>query len=221
MSPRKKFKWSSHTPVLQTAIELLQPELIVELGVGYFSSPIFLGSSAKKIMHIENDKSWLDLISNEYKDSISSEFIFHEIHGKVKKSTHYNSLSNDAKQELTAYYKLLNNTVSSSTHSSKFLFVDHFACARTVAINELADAFDMIAYHDAETPDEYNYTSLDTTLYNKFDHYVLKTQSTWTGFYIKKNLVEDLILETTVYKYSKEFGKEFGISNFELEKLNE
>lgn len=216
MSPKKKFKWSSHTPVLKTLIELCSPELIVELGVGHYSTPVFLSSSAESIIHIENNKEWLNLIGKEFQNSKRSRFVFHDLGNTIKNASHYDKLSNQTKIDLIEYYMKLKSEILSMPNQRKFLFVDHYTCARTVSINVLCDAFDAVAYHDAETPDAYNYQNLDKSLSEKFDHFVLKTPASWTGFFIKKQLVNTSLLNSTMDNHCEIFGKTFNIPSSEF-----
>lgn len=209
MNPKKEFAWSSYTPVVNMALEVLKPNLIVELGVGNFSSPIFIESGAQKTIHIENDKGWFDLVKSKFSSSSKSEIIYHFLGNGIKKDTNLKSLSSDALISITEYYENLKKEIV-KTSSPRLLFVDQFASVRTISINILAKEFDFIIYHDAEHPEEYNYQDLDTSLLNNFKHYTLKTPSTWTGFYIRKNFVST-DLEYKMLNYAEVFGKKYNI----------
>lgn len=221
MSPKKVFKWSSHHPVIYSILEILNPEFILELGIGNYSSPLFLKSQAKKIIHIENDIDWINIIKTKYQFDERSEIIYHQLNGEVYNSTLRQSTPEVCLKESEEFYKNLNQRIITSNNIGKLLFVDHFACLRAMSINILGNSFDAIIFHDAETPQIYNYDELLSALKIKFDCYILKTPSSWTGFYIKKNLISNDNLKTIVYKYAEEFGKPFNIplEAFSLEEL--
>jgi len=221
MSPKKLFKWSSHNPVIYSILEILNPEFILELGIGNYSSPLFLNSKAKKIIHIENDIDWINTIKSKYQFDERSEIIYHNLNDEVSNSTPRHKVPEACLKESEEFYNNLGQKLLMSNSVGKLLFVDHFACLRTMSINILGNGFDAIIFHDAETPQIYNYDELSSNLKIKFDCYILKTPSSWTGFYIKKNLIAAEKLKTIVYKYAEEFGKPFNIplESFSLEEL--
>lgn len=212
MSPKKKFKWSSHNPAILTALELVLPNIIVELGVGNFSTPLFLQSSAKKIIHIENDSQWLGAMQDQYTVADRNEFRLHYIADNVGKSTPLSSLPQHTVDQCKQYYQELQQEVSNFDLGSKLLFVDHYSCLRGMSINSLAHSFDAIVYHDAETPEVYDYQTIDADLSDVFDRWILKTSSSWTGFMIRKNLVSVEVLEETMRKHCETFGHDYGKS---------
>jgi hypothetical protein len=220
MSPKKKFKWSSHQPVIYTAIELLKPNFILELGIGNYSSPLFINSNAKKIIHIENDNKWINLVKTNFQFDNRSEIIFHELESGIINSTKRKKVSEKFLNDATEYYINLKDKIENFNYDKKLLFVDHYASLRVLSINILSKHFDFVIYHDAEAPEEYEYNLLDTALLEKFDHYVLKTDSSWTGFYINQGLTDRTTLQTTIYNHSEKFGKPFNIpiSSFKLER---
>jgi tRNA1(Val) A37 N6-methylase TrmN6 len=56
------YEWSTHITLLKSLTEVMQPKLIVELGTGLHSTPIFLQSTAEKLYFIDNDQAWLSRI---------------------------------------------------------------------------------------------------------------------------------------------------------------
>lgn len=212
MSPKKQFKWSSHNPVIMTALDLLQPDFVLELGVGNFSTPLLLGSQAKMIWHVENDRPWLDHVQQTFNIDSRSHFRYHDISDRVNKSTAWSSLPPDLQATQHAYYENLAAEVSRVDMHVRLLFVDHFTCVRTLAINHLAPQFDWVIYHDAETPEVYEYHKIDSTLFDSFDHYVLQTASSWTGMLIRRGLTQAEKLQSTMLHNCKTFGGKFGRS---------
>lgn len=209
MSPKKRFKWSSHTPAIRTALQLVPPQLVVELGVGNYSTPLFLQSSAQRIVHIENNKQWLDDIQAQYHQPGRNEFRWHSLPDKVKNSTLAPSLPTQLIEQCQQYYQNLKQEVADHKTGPKLLFVDHYASLRTLAINVLTHQFDIVIYHDAEVPEVYEYQHIDTALSETFQHWTLKTASSWTGFMIRKNLIDAEILHQTMMDQCELFGRDF------------
>ena len=48
------YAWSSHQPVIRMALKVFKPKFILELGIGRYSTPIFLKEKCEKAF-IEND----------------------------------------------------------------------------------------------------------------------------------------------------------------------
>lgn len=206
------YRWSSHKPVIYTALELLKPELFVELGMGFFSSPILFQSDVKKVLHIENTQEWINLIKDKHNDIIDenkSEFLCQKV-DNLKLATKYEQLSNEQKESIKNYYKDLSSKVDKMNYKGKIMFTDGFTALRRLSIDILTNHFDMAIYHDAEDTETYNYQNIKKELTNQNDHYILKTKTTWTGFFIKKDIYDKNklkeIMNTSVQKYIKEIN---------------
>lgn len=211
MGPKKIFKWSSHTPVIQSALDLVQPRFVLELGIGNFSTPHFLASAAERILHIENDQQWLEHVQHTFTDTDHSEFRLHWLGDHVNKSTGWNRLVIDQQTECLTYYQDLAQEIHGLNLKSRLLFVDHFTCLRALAINCLGDEFDCIIYHDAETPEVYGYETIRADFADQFDHYMLHTRSSWTGCLIRKNSVTTDDLTTNMLDHAETFGQRFDV----------
>lgn len=220
MGAKKQFKWSSHNPVVMGCLDRLQPKLVVELGVGNYSSPLFFRSNAQKIIHVENDREWLEHVRRTHAPSPVSEFRHHDLGPNVANSTHVRRIPDEMKEQARAYYDDLANTVNVIALSPRLLFVDHFACMRTIAINRLARHFDIVIYHDAEAPTEYEYDQIDD-MSDIFDRHMLHTPSSWTGFFSRKDRVDPALLQQAVMDQAEKFGQIFNLSrkDFSVESL--
>jgi hypothetical protein len=188
MSPKKIFKWSSHQSLINASIKILNPDLIVELGVGNFSTPLMNASNADKIIHIENDEQWLEIVQKENKFNQRNDFRYHFLGDIIKKDTLLKDISDEQKFSIIEYYQALKDEILNLNYKRKLLFVDQFTCARALSINNLYDAFDIILYHDAEYPEIYNY-SFDNNIKKSYTHYEFRPQSSYTGAFFKHNLV--------------------------------
>ena len=221
MSPKKIFKWSSHQPVIKTLLALLEPQLIVELGVGNFSTPLMLASGAARVLHIENDQPWLDHVRQQFASDDRSEFIYHDLGPGINKATPWASLSEDWQQQQRGFYGDLAHSIQRMDLAPGLLFVDHYTCIRLLSINCLANLFDAVIYHDAEHPGVYGYDSIDPDLAPSFDHYQLETVSSWTGFMIRKGRCSVEDLESLMMSECASFGQPFGrsVDSFRMRSL--
>ena len=208
------YRWSSHTPVIYTALELIKPELVVELGMGFFSSPIFFKSDAKKTIHVENTQEWIDLIKDKHKDIIDeskSEFLYQNV-GDVKLQTKYVELNDEQKKSIDVYYNDLSSKISKMNYNGKLMFTDGFTALRRPSIDILTNDFDMTIYHDAEDTENYDYNNIDESLKEQNDHYLLKTATTYTGFFIKKDSYDKEQLKQIMNKSVERYAREINIS---------
>ena len=212
MSPKKQFKWSSHNPVIKSVLTVIEPKFIMELGVGNFSTPLLLDSSAEKILHIENDQPWLDHVQTQFNIDSRSEFRYHALGANVGKAIAWSRIPEDSQDTYREYYQDLSDEISKIDLAPKMLFVDHFTCVRTLAVNCLADEFDVIIYHDAETPEIYEYQNIRSDLSDIFDRYMLQTISSWTGCVVRKGTVDAEVLKQAVLSECQTFGQKFNRS---------
>ena len=185
----KKWDWSTHQPVIKAILKEFHPDLIVELGMGNFSTPI-LSSQDGRYVGIDNDSEWFNFVTKEYhlegKD-IRLQEIKHPIAYK------WNQLTDQEQIDIIMYYQLRQIEFSFDRGKMKFLFVDNHTCARTQAINIMGIAFDIIVYHDCEPAGIpwYSYYFNDQIRVN-YDKYELQTPRSWTGCFIKKGIEHNL-----------------------------
>jgi hypothetical protein len=206
--------WSTHLPLLKSLVEVAKPKVVVELGTGMHSTPIFLNSGAERMIFIDNDKAWLDKVVSSNAINNQSKFIFHDLGKEIKINTFPNELSKEKKDEITKYYVELGNTIQTYSDSPKMLFVDHFTCARAIAINTLFDKFDIIGYHDCEPAGIawYGYY-FNELLHQNYDHYLLKTSKSWTGCFVRKTVNIDNALHENIIKHIDDYRIENNIKS--------
>jgi hypothetical protein len=186
-----RWEWRTHVPILSLIIDNLQPTLIVELGVGVYSSPLFLNCTNSKVILIDNDEEWLKIVKNDSKIHNDVKFIFHDLGSKINRDTLYKDLTDSQKLDIKNYYKELSSQILDINSKFKLLFVDGWACTRNVSINCLYTAFDIVVYHDAEQKDlEY---SFDDDLKNNYRHFIFKTSKSWTGLFVKSAINLDIV----------------------------
>jgi hypothetical protein len=220
MKKNKNWAWSTHVPMIKAMIEVFKPELIVELGTGMHSTPEFLKASSKKLFFIDNDSRWLDYIKQENKFDERCEVIFHDLGNGVNLTTTLEEISKEQQKEMKNYFLEFGKKINEIDLDKKFLFVDQFRCSRNMSINLLYNNFDVIVYHDAEAPEWYDY-KFDNAIYDNFNYYILKTPTSWTGCFIKKeyNLEKDLFDKISPYitEYCNNINE--NRTGFYLEKL--
>lgn len=171
--------YSTHQPLIKVMLKLLNPEFIMELGIGWYSTPIFQKCECEK-MFIENDRSWIKEME------LSDNVVVHEITVPNQDIPVYN-ITPEQKQSIIDYYAGLVKTIDPNRRN--LLFVDNYSCCRTIAMNTLHPVFDVIIYHDCEPQSRHrNNYYFNEGLKEDFDHYYLETKKTWGGCFVRKTL---------------------------------
>lgn len=176
-----EWKWASHTPLVKGVLDLYKPRLVLELGCGLYSTPLF---QRKGIAYkgIDNDLKW---ISQVY-DELGIRIEHHDL-GGIDSARKWTQLTASQRGNIGAYYQ--NLLTSDFLHTSvrpKLLFVDGFACTRKIAIEVLKPCFDIIIYHDSQP----KRGGLFNHAYNQhsehgFVKYHLATQRNWTSVMVR------------------------------------
>lgn len=208
-STQLDWRWSTHQPLIETVLSVLRPSLIVELGGGLYSTPFFIGYDSDKFICIENDKDWFEELSRGVELSNKLEIRLHDLGAGINKVTFKKDLSNLSKTKIETYYLEFAKEVEAIELDVKFLFVDNFACCRSIALNILSRSFDILAYHDCQPEGiqwyEYYFTN---HLKKKFHHYYLQTPDSWTGIFISKNREWDLdLFQAQSVKFCRAYAK--------------
>ena len=218
------YRWSTHQPVVRAMVELINPELILELGVGRYSTPLFVRFPAQKIIHVESEQGWLNLVKEENLGAITSksEWRHHDIAPLGIESIKIlpSQLNESQKTAIDNYYTSLANEIKIMPYKSSLIFTDGFASCRKSTVDCLTGVTDVMIFHDAEKPEEYGYDKLEPKLYETHDEYLLKTATSWTGFMIKKDIATESEIKSIIDKYVDIYIAELGIDRkgFELVK---
>lgn len=181
------YEWSTHRPLLQGVVAAFKPDFILELGMGVFSTPIFVDYAPEELLCVENDEEWLNHMKASF--GYEHQMLLHKLDPNILLGTHPYQLTPEQRSDITNYYKELSKVIEDKKSTTKFLFVDNFTCCRTIAINNLYKNFDIIAYHDCQPEGiawyEYYF---DEGLTNGYTYHLLKTPTSWTGVFIKNTL---------------------------------
>jgi len=212
MKIANEYAWSTHSPMNKALIELFKPKLIVEMGTGLHSTPLFLESTAEKLFFIENDMQWIEHIKSNFNFDDRCEIIYQHLGEGIINSTKNRELSSAQRTDIANYYKTFATKINSIDTQLKFLFVDHFASARTSAINNMFDSFDVIVYHDCEPKGIkwYEYRFLES-VYQQYDNFILTCPAAWTGCFIKKSLNAETNLRNIIKPHINEYCKSIEI----------
>jgi len=161
MINKKTFQWATHQPLIKGVLDLYDPGFVLELGIGEYSTPLFL---KYKYLGIENNPDWVTHIKEKY---TKLELIHHDLD----------------KQEgtLQEYY----NSIS-VPNVPGLLFVDNYESCRMIAINTLRDKFDLIIFHDCEPGPGARINRYSMINSEGFNTYFLKTSANWTGVMVRK-----------------------------------
>ena len=166
MNIRQDWQVESYRPAVLAALEIYQPALIMELGVGLYSTPLF---PDKGYIGIESDPEWFGEIIRRFP---KKHFILHDL-PELQHLTRLYELTEAQKKEIFDYY----NDLFIPKRKS-LLFVDNYSCCRSIAINALRDKFDVVIFHDCQ-PDAWHANGYDTI--NPAGIQYLTTNDNWTG----------------------------------------
>jgi hypothetical protein len=173
--------WKTHQPIVELMLSEFHPELILELGMGFNSTPLFIEYNPKELICIENDKDWLKTMLATFKFKENHKVIFHDTPDESRASinNHINNFN---------YYVELRDEIVCKEKSIKLLFVDNYACLRLLAITILGDSFDIIIHHDSQPGGSVSYSEYFKNFRETYDCYLLKTSKNWTSCLISKQL---------------------------------
>lgn len=178
MNIGNSYAWSTHQPLIRAIMELYKPTFVLELGIGNNSTPVLLEYTAK-ILSIENDLEWINVIKKTYE---KIDVIHHNLEN-ITVNTLLNNLNAEQKKKIIDYY----TNLEFPQLKPNFLFVDQYASCRALSINSLGEKFDFIMYHDCD-PTGYNANQYSLINIKGYNTYYLKTPTTWTAVMIKKEI---------------------------------
>jgi hypothetical protein len=194
------YEASTHIPILRGVVKEYNPLFVLELGIGIHSTPHLVHSN---YLGIENDLAWIERVKKLYPDM---NVIHHPTDLKI--GTNLKEITPQKEEEIAEYYKRLNIP---DLHPN-FLFVDNYVAFRTLAINELSDKFDLIAYHDcqAEGVEQYQYYRLKK---EGFNSYYLKSPTSWTCLMVRSEIDKGRI-DLPIAEYLRDW-KDCAFLNYE------
>lgn len=206
MTKKKEFSMGSHLPVLGAILEVFKPEGIMELGAGIKSTPL-LYNYGKKLVSIESDKEWVDVVRAKTGSRENFKLVHHEIGHDMHRKAKYPSFTKEITKECVAFYnKFLDDDLD-------FLFVDHVSGLRPIALMYLYKHFKIVAFHDVQDW-AYRYDvfySKEGLVPKNYLHLNFESFVSHTGILIHhdhRHLVEEF--DKALRKYSEKYCEEFG-----------
>lgn len=184
---------ATHVPLIRLVLGLYRPQFIMELGVGWYSTPVFDNyvkyNEGCTYEGIENDSNW---IADVKVSCPAANILFHDL-GDVDIKMTWRELSQYKKDLIGDYYRDLPIPES----RPNLLFVDNYGACRVVAFNALKDKFAFVIIHDCEMAGAsfYHYDKLDTS---EFNIYYLKNNLSWTALMVRKGMDESGIADAIV-----------------------
>ena len=200
------YAWSTSKPLLASLVEISDPAFILELGMGLHSTPIFLNSNCQNVIFVDSDDDWINHVQENNLFDKRHRILFHDLGPTKGRKLFPRQLSLKKRREITNYYKNLSAEIPDT--APKLLFVDNMTCCRTIAINTLYSYFDIIAYHDCEPRAIRWYEYYFEKNLKDFNHYVLKTPTSWTGCFTILDIETELFdnIKKHILSYSSEIG---------------
>ena len=177
-------RWASHIPINSSILKAFDITGVLELGIGYHSTPMFF-QSAKKVIGVETDKAWIDKLSSEIKQDENHQLVYHQMPSHISRATRRRQLT---EQELLDARKFMFDLV---TDDLNFLFVDCISSLRWEALTHLHNKFDVITFHDYQPPGIHNhYCDGKLELSDDYEMFIDKTYVSHTGVLIHKKLMD-------------------------------
>ena len=177
MNVTNGYEWSTHQPLIRAVLDIYKPVFVLELGVGEYSTPVFIDYGVK-YLGVDTDMNWVSDFIKKYDINI----LYQEI-GEIGKRLNYKKISRQQRADIQEYYEYLNFP----SDKPNLLFVDQDACCRLISINTLSPKFDIILYHDH---DDKGFEDNSYELINDygFNRYALTTPMTGAGVMIRQGL---------------------------------
>lgn len=174
------FEYGTHLPVLQAILEVFQPQGVLELGAGKFSTPLFY-HYGKTLVTLETDAKWFGEVARTLPGRKGFSLIHHDV-GRLTSRSRTDSIPIGIKHDCVGYYR----EIIARHPELDFLFIDHVSGLRAFTLSSLYDEFNFVVYHDAEDKG-YRYEEFATVDNGKFIHLVLQAFIPHTGILIRKD----------------------------------
>lgn len=184
------YEWATHQPLIRAVMDLYNPQFILELGAGEYSTPLFLEYNVT-VISVESDLEWVKYLKEKY----GIDIIYHE---HIKKE--FKDLTIAEMTEISEYYK----SIIIPDLKPNLLFVDQHSLCRVISINALRDKFDLIIYHDCES---WQVNRYDLILNSGFYLYELKTNGPCTMLMAKEPKDVKTVIAVYIERFMKEYDK--------------
>lgn len=219
MNIENNWDWKTHQPLIHLMMGSFEPKLVVELGMGFNSTPVFLSYNPERYIGVENDFAWIDYMTSKYSFKSEYKVIHHDL--KDPSIVCYTQKVNlPERLQDTLYYKSLADQFIKEAGKPRLLFVDQFTCLRSISIKTLYKDFDIIIYHDCQQEgiDMYDYHFQDI-IDSGFEFYILKSPISWTGCLIRPELgYTQTELKGNIHRYIHIFELTNKVEGLYLEK---
>lgn len=203
----KNFNYGSHKPILKAIIDIYSSQSCLELGMGTNSTPI-LYNKVPQLISIENDKIWLKAMKRKLQPRKNFITLWHELPNYINIKTKPNDIKPKIKNNAQNFYHNIVDTFLSS--KLDLLFVDQFACLRTISLKIFYKHFDIIIIHDTQPSANHLYD------YHEFFKLESVIKELYTVFNFESFIPNTTVLINNNFKNlrqfiekTKEYGKEY------------
>lgn len=184
-----KTTWGSHVPSNIAAIKSYQVTGIMEIGAGFFSTPVFF-ENCKKVVSIETDLDWVMKMKESIKEDETHEIIHYNIPTEINRSTRRSNVSKEFLDESEEFWKKY------ISPEMNMLFIDCVSSLRRRASDSLYQYFDIVVVHDINENGMNNHWGRDYKPYEAFNAFKDMTyEPQYTGIMIKKELDPSSFIE--------------------------
>lgn len=186
------YEWATHQPVIRAVMDLYQPQYVLELGPGIYSTPVFLEYNLT-FDCIENDAVWISYLNEKYNLNV----IHHDL-GNISADITFDELDFNQKKQIIDCY----SQIATPNIYPRLLFVDQYCACRMLSISALHNKFSIIIYHDSEL----KVNRYDLVNNAGFIVYKLETEKSHTTLMVRDYKPE---LETVIIPYIEQFKHEY------------
>ncbi len=205
----KLLKYSSHIPLLLSVMEVFSHNQIVELGSGFFSTPIFYHNYVDKFVTVEDDKDWYDKIVRYYEPKEGFEAIYSGLlfwDEKPYKPT-FSEITAKQQRLLIRFYESVKEHFPTD-----IMFVDQIKYGRSVSIDILGKYTNVLIYHDAQHKHRFYRDSVDKMVESGgYKHFSYKIERNTTNMVIKDSIdFDSKFFESKIEEYEMRYYKALG-----------
>lgn len=200
------FTWGSHVPINKALIDTFSPTGVIELGIGYNSTPAFR-EEVEYVLSVENDKAWLEKMQIDWPGDSKKTYLHHKV--DEFRYTRRHDISEEKLKAANEFYNSL------CRQPYNYLFIDCFSGYRLEAFNSMHEWFDFVVFHDYQPKRARgNHWGGAQVPFNqeKFSLLIDETYEVWTGIIYNKKF-EDSICN--VWEHHTKRVKEHSGNKFE------
>lgn len=204
-----RFSWGSHIPINKTILKTFDITGVLELGSGFHSTPLFF-ENCDFVISVEQDLEWIKKMRDEA-ELIEDEnhMIVHQDVSPYIRSSRRKEIDKNVLDSASDFF-----TEISQDPRLNFLFVDCYSGFRLEALNSIANFFDYVVFHDVQPRGMDNHSYKDFVPSKDFSRFKDTTFNCHCGILIKKEKLNEEIINEFKQNFEKEVAEYSGSEFF-------